>query len=142
MQETGTVIRISENRAAVSIQRPTGKQCAGCHACKPMGEHRFVLWVDADDLAEGDRVTVEVPTPGPWRASLLVFGLPLVALVAGLVIGSRWTRLQEATGLGPEGAGLAAGVALAVLCFAGAVTEERRFAKRHRPRIIKIERLS
>ena len=97
--------------------------------------------MDATGLGEGDQVTVEVLMPSPWRGILLIFGVPLVALMIGLVVGSQWTPFQEWTGLGPEGAGLAAGGALGALAFALAWVEERRFEKRHRPRVTEIKHI-
>jgi positive regulator of sigma E activity len=139
VRESGTVVRVEGARAAVTLDPHDTKACRGCAACKPMGENRLGLWVDAGDLETGDRVTVEVPLPSPWRAILLVFGLPLVALVVGVMAGGHWEWFQDVTGLGAEAAGLALGGVLGAGCFAVAVFEERRFADRHQPRVLSAE---
>ncbi len=140
MQEIGDVIEVRANQAAVQIRRQRSERCAGCTACRALGEQGLVLWVDAPDLRVGDRVTVDVPLVDPWRALLLVFGAPLAAVVVGIIVGSEWPWLQATVGLGPDSAGLALGALGGVSAFAAAWLADRRFARRHRPRILEIRR--
>jgi len=146
MRETGTVVTIQGDRAAIQVRRApqtsagqaVGEACRGCTACRPMGDEGLVLWVAAESLAEGDEVTVEVPLPNPWHGIVLVFALPLAALVAGLAIGNAWTAWQTAVRLGPEAAGIVLGGALAMAAFLLARVYERRFDRRHPPRLIEV----
>ena len=138
MRETGTVLAIQGDRAAIQVRRAAGKACRGCTACRPMGNQGLVLWVAAKNLKEGDEVTVEVPLPNPWHGIGLVFALPLAALVAGLAIGNAWTGWQTAVRLGPEAAGIILGGALALAAFGLARLYERRFDRRHPPRLIEV----
>ena len=138
MRETGTVIAIQGDRAAIQVRRAAGEACRGCTACRPMGNQGLVLWVAAKNLKEGDEVTVEVPLPNPWHGIGLVFALPLAALVAGLAIGNAWTGWQTAVRLGPEAAGIILGGALALAAFGLAQLYERRFDRRHPPRLIEV----
>jgi len=138
MRENGTVVKASGGRAAIRIRREAGEACRGCTACRPMGDEGLVLWVEAESLAEGDEVTVEVPLPNPWHGIVLVFALPLAALVAGLVIGNAWTGWQTAVRLGPEAAGIVLGGGLALAAFVLARLYERRFDRRHQPRLIEV----
>jgi len=154
MRETGTVLAIQGDRAAIQVRRApqtsagqaprlrsgqaAGKACRGCTACRPMGNQGLVLWVAAKNLKEGDEVTVEVPLPNPWHGIGLVFALPLAALVAGLAIGNAWTGWQTAVRLGPEAAGIMLGGALALSAFGLARLYERRFDRRHPPRVVEV----
>ncbi len=140
MQETGDVIQVRANRAAVQIRGQRTERCAGCTACRALGEHGLVLWIETPDLRVGDRVTVDVPLVSPWRALLLVFGVPLAAVVAGIVAGSEWAWLQAALGLGADSAGLALGALGGLAAFAAAWLADRRFSRRHRPRVLEIHR--
>lgn len=140
MQESGSVIEVAGGRAAIQIRRQRNEQCSGCAACRTEGGRGLVLRVEADDLKVGDRVTVEVPLVSPWRALLLVFGLPLAALMTGIAVGSQWTWLQAHLGLKAEATGLALGVALGLVAFGGAWLEDRRFAQRHRPHLLEVHR--
>ena len=147
MRERGTVVRLSEGRAAVRLSRQPGPACRQCRACQTTGRRgrldvasgELVLWVEARDLAVGDEVTLEVPLPNVWRSIALVFGLPLAAVVAGLVLGSQWAGLQQVARLGPEWTAVAASAVLGALAFLAAMIEDRRFAKRHRPEIVEVQ---
>ena len=139
MRERGTVVRLSEGRAAVRLARPPGPACRQCRACQTTGGE-LLLWVEARDLAVGDEVTLEVPLPNVWRSIVLVFGLPLAAVVAGLVLGSQWAGLQQVAHLSPEGTAVAASAVLGALAFLAAIVEDRRFARRERPEIVDVSR--
>jgi positive regulator of sigma E activity len=141
MRERGTVVRLSEGRATVRLAREAGPACRQCRACQITGGE-LSLWVEARDLAVGDEVTLEVPLPNVWRSIALVFGLPLAAVVAGLVLGSQWAGLQQVARLGPEGTAVAASAVLGALAFLAALVEERRFARRHRPEIVEVQHRS
>jgi len=135
------VVRLSEDRAAVRLARQPGPTCRQCRACQFTGGE-LLLWVDARGLDVGDEVILEVLLPNVWRSIALVFGLPLAAVAAGLVVGSQWVSLQQAAGLGPEGTALAAAGVLGALAFLAAIIEDRRFAKRHQPKVIEVRRHS
>jgi positive regulator of sigma E activity len=139
-REAGIVVSVSGGEAVVRIRHRPDPSCRGCTACKPEGGLQFVLTVDDDGLSEGDRVTVEIPVPSPWQGILLVFVVPLAALVAGLGVGASWSGLQKAVGLGAEGTGLALGAALAALSFALAALVDRRFRRRNKPRVIEVHK--
>jgi len=138
MRERGTVVCLSEGRAAVRLARQPGPACQQCRACQTTGGE-LLLWVEARDLVVGDEVTLEVPLPNVWRSIALVFGLPLAAVVAGLIIGSPWGGLQQVARLGPEGTAVAASAVLGALAFLAALVEERRFARRHRPEVVEVQ---
>ena len=138
MIESGTVVRVAGDRAAVGVARRAETLCRRCRACQSAGGGERVLWVEAGDLVVGDGVTLEVPLPGVWRSIGLVFALPLAALVAGLVVGSRWAWLAQATGLGAEGSAAVLSGALALVAFFLAVLQERRFVKRHGVRVVEV----
>ncbi len=140
MQETGDVVEIRDGRAAVQVRRERDQRCAGCTVCQALGDRGLVLWVEAADLRVGDRVTVDVPLVGPWRALTLVFALPLVAILVGLIAGSRWEGLQTSLGLTSDFAALALGAVGGVAAFLVARLVDRRFSRRHRPRVLQVHR--
>ncbi len=139
-QETGTVMRLEDGKAAIRIRSEPSEACGGCKACRARGGGEFLLWLDADDLKEGDQVTVEVPVPGPWRAILLLFALPLAFFVTGILIGSEWTWFQEMTGLGADAAAAVLGVGFVPAALVPAHLADRRFRRRCRPRVIDVKR--
>jgi len=136
-RETGTVVDLEGGQAAVRIRSERSDACGGCKACQAHGGGDFVLWLDAEDLKEGDRVTVEVAVPGPWRAMLLVFVLPLTSFVAGVLMGSEWQGFQQMTGLGREASGIVSGMGLLLASLLIALVSDWRFRRRHPPRVAK-----
>ena len=137
-RETGTVVRVAGGKAGVRIRHAPSADCHGCTACHPGGGERFLLWIDAGNLAEGDEVTLDIPLPSPWRAIGLVFALPLAALMAGIIGGSEWTGFHRLTGLDAESGAIVLGLTLALAAFLIAITVERRFSRRHRPRVVEV----
>ena len=137
-QETGTVVQLADGQAAIRIRCEPGDACGGCKACRTRDGGDFLLWTEAENLMHGDRVTVEVAVPGPWRAILLVFALPVAFFVTGILVGSEWQGFQEMTGLGQDASGIALGVGLLPIPLVIAILAERRFRRRHRPRVTKV----
>jgi len=85
--------------AQVRVRLVVSDHCEGCSAsslCKPDGGDRRELEViDPLGVAVGDRVQVAVPGGAVLKASLLVYGLPLVFLLAGAVGGARLFAADE-----------------------------------------------
>jgi len=140
VHEHGTVESVEGARARVRLQPARPEQCAHCRACRPAGQGVVLLQVEAGDLRPGDRVTVEVPLPGPWHAIGLVLAMPLAAMVGGAVLGAESRSLQQALGLGADAAAILTGLAVAVVALVVTTWRERRFRRRCRPRILAVHR--
>jgi len=102
--------------ARAQIRLQASEHCEGCAAkslCRPQGEDRRLMDVlDPVGVAVGDRVRVAVPGGQILGLSMLVYGLPLVMLLAGVFLGFK--LLPEGNPLRELvsfflGAGLAAG---------------------------------
>jgi len=101
--------------ARVSVRLIAGDHCEGCAAksmCKSeQGDRRIMEAIDPLGVAVGDRVQVSVPGEAVLKASFLVYGLPLLLLLAGVWLGSLiWAPENEYRDLWSFllGAGLAA----------------------------------
>ena len=140
VHEHGTVESVDGAQARLRLEPARPETCRQCRACEPAGQGVFLLRMEAGDLRPGDRVTVEVPLPGPWRAIGLVLALPLAALVGGAVVGSEWRDLQQWLGLGEDATALLAGLGLATAALAAATACEWQFRRRHRPRVLSVHR--
>ncbi len=113
MEERGIVVQSGQGRARVRIQR--SQNCEGCHGCLYQDAGEYVE-ADVDDplgVSPGDRVCIETQGINPAKASLLLFGVPLVALFAGYAAGAA---LAPAIGLG--GASQGVGIGGAAVFFA------------------------
>jgi len=92
IEETGTVIQISEDKAQVLI--PRNAACEGCHSChsKSDGFGMITEVPKAHGLAIGDRVRLEGKGVSQAKGGLLIFILPLVLLFIGYLIGEAVTK--------------------------------------------------
>jgi len=129
MLEHGTVMGVEGRR--VRVRMKPGPECGSCCACSALtgGSHDLELESDRP-VAPGDHVVVEIGSTSPVLSTLLVFVLPLVGLVAGVIVGSVWRPL----GLGGDAASLVLGFGLMLLLFAFAAVIERVYIrKKQRP---------
>jgi positive regulator of sigma E activity len=124
MREEGTVLAIEEGVAQVRLVPP--HDCDGCCACAAL-KHDHVVEVPAiEGLGVGDRVAVEVSVTNATASTLLVFVLPLLGLVGGVIAGSQWQPFK----LSGNADGLVLGVLLLVLLFVLAIAAERLLIRR------------
>lgn len=90
--EEGVVEKTFNREALVRIQRTSS--CEGCSsrgACRVISERDMMVQVANPPGAKaGDRVEIRVPTGSLLKASLLVYVLPVAALLVGAVAGRAW----------------------------------------------------
>jgi len=117
IEERGRVVEARAGRALVETTRSAScDSCGARHACGCMGGGREArVWVaDPLGVAPGDRVIVAVPEGTVLRASVLVYLVPVLALVAGAVVGNE---LAPSLGLSPDLGSAALGLISMVLAF-------------------------
>lgn len=95
--------------------------CAHCHGCDLGRKERRLYPLNGEGFREGDEITLELSDRTLSKTSLLAYGLPLVCLLAGLVLGSLLFSQEWAQALS---AILMLGIGLAIL----AATEKKRRA--------------
>jgi len=137
MEERGTVVELRDGAAIVELARE--EKCENCRCCAVLGEGRMRMEAAAPDgAAVGDRVVVEV-SEERMRAIVLVFALPLAALLAGVIAGHLASRAffgGEHTDL----LSIACAAVLVTATYVGVHLHERASARRRPPpRIIRIE---
>ena len=84
--------------------------CKSCGACEG-GKKETTIWVKGEANI-GDIAVVDLPDATVVRASLLAYGLPLLCLLGGLILGSRVTPGNEMGGVIGALIGLAASMAV------------------------------
>lgn len=132
MQAEGTVMRLEGVIAHVKVMREQG--CGRCHevgGCGGQGHEAKCQEFVVDNTFgahQGQRVRIEVPEGAALSAALLMYGLPLLALLAGAGLG----RLASAA----DGV-VAAGAAIGLVCAMTGLRLTRRmdFVMRSRARI-------
>ena len=86
MREEAVVIDVSGTRATVTIESKS--HCDHCRLCTVGEDGQRMLEADNKVSASpGEKVILEVPPGQIVTTSLVVYGLPLVALVGGVVLG-------------------------------------------------------
>jgi sigma-E factor negative regulatory protein RseC len=95
IEEQVVIISISNDGAWVEgIQQSACGSCsakAGCgqHAMRQLGR-KVTLWLPLQDINEftvGQQVVVGLPEGAILRSTLVLYGLPLIALVLGAIVG-------------------------------------------------------
>lgn len=136
IEEQGTVVEVTPPRARVRTERSGAcESCGARGACAGLGGGRDALvWVD-DPLGVrvGERVVVAVPEGTVLRASFWVYLVPVAALVAGAVAGSRLgPALGLSADLGAAGVGVVAmGIAFGLArAFGGRALAGPRIVRR------------
>lgn len=95
LSAVGTVTETNQGMAKVAFKR--SKACGDCHACASFGDGNALIELENTLGAKaGDRVVIELHPGGVFKASLILYGIPLAALLAGVLVGSRISGLASA----------------------------------------------
>lgn len=112
-QETGTVSQIRGRKALVRIDVDAGAGCSECGCkCSRAADGARVIEVPRGDLQQGDRVKIGVPQRSGYLGMLMIFVLPMIFFVSGMLIGLQFKAGPGDTNLMPLVGG-AAGLGLA-----------------------------
>jgi positive regulator of sigma E activity len=110
MEEHGRVTAVHGDRAEVEVV--PGEACRSCSAsgfCSWTGKRQKLLTArNPAQAGIGDTVVVSTPESGRSRSAGLVFGIPAVGMLAGVLLGSLFWGNTGAVVLG--GIGLGAGL--------------------------------
>jgi sigma-E factor negative regulatory protein RseC len=113
MRETGKVIRTQNDRAEVEVAaRGECENCSAHSLCNWTGTSlRKVLAVNKAGAGAGDVVELETVEGTGAKSNLLVFGIPVVLMVTGVLIGGLLLRKDLWSGI-LAGVGLALGLGI------------------------------
>ena len=95
MREIGTVASVFGRKAKVVIERSA--MCGDCGACQ-VGKDKLTMETTVLNLAKariGDRVEVEMAFKNVIAASIIAYGIPLLAFIIGAVLASQFTGEVE-----------------------------------------------
>lgn len=140
MIEQGVVRSVQEGLVRIQVLSSSAESCASCGGCEAGADGRILEVTASEGLAPGRRVLLEVPEPGGLGPVLVVFLLPVLALVGGAVIGAltpSWTGWEF---LSPTGfAFFGALVLLAPSVYLVRWYDRAVERKQARPRVLRIE---
>jgi sigma-E factor negative regulatory protein RseC len=111
MRETGKVVSTQNDRAEVEVAaRGECEHCSAHSLCNWTGTNlRKVLAVNKAGAGAGDVVELETVEGTGAKSNLLVFGIPVVLMVTGVLIGGLLLRKDLWSGI-LAGVGLALGL--------------------------------
>ena len=139
-EEQARVVAVEGGKATVELDR--NERCDGCGLCAATGGGQMRLVLDATALLDkglrpGRTVIVAIDRSVSLRSVFLLFGLPLVGLVAGAAIG----HVCPLPGMKPDASSALLAVVLLVAAFVVALLYERKFAAKTlpQPTILRIE---
>ena len=125
----GLVTSVTDGTAQIRFLR--GSACAHCGACLTVGDSEMEISLpNTLGAKEGDRVAVDLSPKRVVQASLIAYAVPLVLLIAGVIIGSRFADwMGLALGL------VACGISYLILRF---VEKKSAKSKNFQPRMTRI----
>ena len=127
LKSVGTVAALNGKSATVEFTR--SKACGDCHACVSFGGNMARTEIENTLGAKvGDRVVIRLHSGSVFAASFIMYGIPLLALVAGVLLGSLISDVFAAV----------IGIAAAVLALIGIRLFEPKFKRmgKFEPRMI------
>ena len=93
--QSGVVILDNGKTAVVRFQKSDA--CGRCNACFHLGGKEADIEIENRLHAKaGDIVLIELHGRSVFTASLIVYGIPLLGLIAGAALGSVWGDLYAA----------------------------------------------
>ena len=129
MRQPGEITQVRNGMVQVTFCRP--EACAACNACEG-GKREHSVWIRGEGRV-GEIAVVEMPEKIVAKASLLAYGLPLITLIAGLLLGSALSGGGDTGTAAGALAGLAAGLLILKITERG-----RTGAEEWTPRIVEI----
>ncbi len=125
MEEKGKVLEINGNTVKVEVESAACGECDHYRICNPTGEKKTIELRNDAGVKAGDRVTVAIDNAVFSRVAVLVYGVPVLGLVAGYLIGERV--------FGSEPAGIAAGTVTFIMVYVVlAVLDRTVFSRKDR----------
>ena len=89
MKQSGKVISISKDLKTVTVRFKRTDACGKCHACFTFSSDEADIELENTVGASvGDEVTIQLHSNSVLKASLIMYGIPLIALIIGTLLGS------------------------------------------------------
>ena len=86
IEEEGIVAEIEGNIAKVAVLKKSAcEQCSAAGVCHP-GDQEYLEAANPLNALKGQKVKVAIAPQMYLKASLILYGIPMVALIAGAII--------------------------------------------------------
>lgn len=136
MIETGKILKV--DLESIKIQLNASQHCEGCNLCNVMGDRNMVMEIPYQHgFKEGDIVELDIPDVSRVTTSIMVFILPLIGFITGVIVSQLLAVKLWNKNLG-ESYQLAFGFLVLVITFIALILYNRRLKGNSKtPRIIK-----
>ncbi len=97
IEDIGMVVQVDGNKAYVQVERSSACASCGLQEAEELATGGKVVF-EAYNMAEattGDRVRVQVRTGAYAKASLYIYGIPVLFLVIGAIAGAYTARILK-----------------------------------------------
>ncbi|MGB5823082.1 MAG: SoxR reducing system RseC family protein [Proteocatella sp.] len=138
MKEYGVVLELIGDKAVVNVKRQSA--CGQCKACDlGTSEQKEINITAKNDLGAkvNDKVNLLIETPDLLKAVIIVYLIPLVALLAGVGISTYVTKLM---GIDGETISIIVGLACTALSYMIVKNKDAKLkkTKKYEPAIVEI----
>ncbi len=96
MEEEGRVIEAGNDVIKVEVESASCEKCEHFQVCNPTGSKKTVEIKNDVAAKVGDRVVVSISSAVFSRVAMLVYGVPVIGLIAGFLVGERITGSEPA----------------------------------------------
>lgn len=98
MVEKGHIVDIKDGIAKIELIR--NNMCGKCHMCEIGSNNRMIIETEADNNDKiGDTVSLEMKETSMLKASLIMYGIPLLFFFAGVLLGYIISEIFSANNL-------------------------------------------
>lgn len=129
MRQFGEVVDRMNGKAKVIMQKHSS--CSNCNACK-LGSESYTMEIEAKNEADakiGDRVIVDMKGQDVLSAAFILYIIPLIALMIGILIGTRIFPAQEI---------LVAGIGFVFMAFAFMLIKTKDHTFKNNPKYVPV----
>lgn len=126
MKEYGVVLNLENGNAVIGLKRNSA--CSSCGACE-LGSNHAQMEITLEntvDAKPGDTVEIQLPASQFLKASAILYLLPLVALILGIVLGYY---AGVSLDLNADMIGAVTGILFTILSYVSIRRLEPRFRK-------------
>lgn len=99
LRETGFVRSIKDGYAVVDLAITDAcEECSAKILCKPSADKddsKIITVIDNLGVKPGDKVEIEIKGEELFKASFMLYGLPLIILVLGIVLGNYFFQNES-----------------------------------------------
>jgi len=106
MRQPGEITQTKNGMMQVTFCRP--EACAACNACEG-GKKEHSIWVRGEGRV-GEIAIVDMPDRMVVKASAVAYGMPLLCMLGGMILGSAVTGGQDPAAAAGALLGLGAGL--------------------------------